>query len=278
MFSRVSFLSVFATFVALSASQQCFGLDGSKLDDTFAPCNPTAKHSGCCATNRPSGAELCLDTGLCMSTTGQSTGMIWQAGCTDETGKAVECPRVCPGVSNNFGGLTAIKAWNIQQCDSGTYCCRAPNDKRSCCDSSSAPKVTISSLGSLQLPVATATPVPSSTSSPSSSPKNVAATAVSTGSTFLATSAASPDTCTKERHQTAVVGGTIGGLFGTIIVALACLAFWLHKSEARQRRLKNHYEEQFVQTAAYRRTLASTISLLGSNELEEVKSRPTTSP
>ena len=97
MFSRVSFLSVFATFVALSASHQCFGLDGSKLDNTFAPCNPTAKHSGCCATNRPSGAELCLDSGLCMSTIGESTGMIWQAGCTDESGKAVECPRVCPG-------------------------------------------------------------------------------------------------------------------------------------------------------------------------------------
>jgi hypothetical protein len=97
MLSRVTFLSVFATFVALSISQQCFGLDGSQLDDTFAPCNPKAKHSGCCATNKAPGADLCLNNGLCMSTTGEITGMIWQAGCTDETGKDIACPRVCPG-------------------------------------------------------------------------------------------------------------------------------------------------------------------------------------
>jgi hypothetical protein len=39
---------------------------------------------------------------------------------------------------------------------------------------------------------------------------------------------------------------------------------WMYKMEKRQRKLKEHYEEQFSQTAAYRRTIASTASLMGS--------------
>jgi hypothetical protein len=80
------------------------------------------------------------------------------------------------------------------------------------------------------------------------------------------------NTCAKEKHQTTVVGATIGGLFGAIIVGLVCATLWLYKKEARQRKLKEHYEEQFSQTAAYRRNIASTVSLMGS-ELEEVKSK-----
>jgi hypothetical protein len=49
----------------------------------------------------------------------------------------------------------------------------------------------------------------------------------------------------------------------------------MYKKEKRQRRLKEHYEEQFSQTAAYRRTIASTVSLMGSEELEEVKHKST---
>lgn len=96
MHSLVAFLSLFAAFVSLTVGQQCYGLDGSQLDNTFAPCNPSAKRSGCCATKRSTGADLCLDSGLCMSTSGENTGMIWQNGCTDPTGKDVGCPKICP--------------------------------------------------------------------------------------------------------------------------------------------------------------------------------------
>jgi hypothetical protein len=96
MHSCITFLSVFATFVAVAISQQCFGLDGSQLDNTFAPCYPNAKHSGCCATNRSSGADICLSNGLCMSTSGELMGMIWQSGCTDRSGKDMACPKICP--------------------------------------------------------------------------------------------------------------------------------------------------------------------------------------
>jgi hypothetical protein len=94
--SHITLLSLFAAFVAVTTSQSCFGLDGTQLDDTYAPCKPTAKHSGCCATKRAIGADICLDSGLCMSTRAEFMGMIWQNGCTDATGKDVACPKICP--------------------------------------------------------------------------------------------------------------------------------------------------------------------------------------
>jgi hypothetical protein len=96
MLSRSTLL--FALYAAAgAAAQTCYGLTGAVLDHSFAPCNPDAKHSGCCATNRTTGADVCLDSGLCMSTTSDYMGTIWQPGCTDSTGKATECPQVCPG-------------------------------------------------------------------------------------------------------------------------------------------------------------------------------------
>jgi len=109
MHSRVTFLSLFAAVIAVAASQTCYGLDGTQLDDTYAPCKPSAKHSGCCATKRSSGADLCLDNGLCMSTRDELMGMIWQSGCTDSTGKDVACPKMCPDGMVSILGLLLIE-------------------------------------------------------------------------------------------------------------------------------------------------------------------------
>lgn len=102
--SRFLFFSFFyAISTAVAASQKCYSLTGTQLDDTFAPCNLTAKHSGCCATNKKSGADICLDSGLCMATQNEFMGTVWQPGCTDSTGKATECPHLCPGsMFNHF--------------------------------------------------------------------------------------------------------------------------------------------------------------------------------
>lgn len=98
MVPKLFFLYVFATFVAVTTSQKCYGLDGNALDSTYEPCNPSAKHSGCCATKRTNAsADICLDNGLCMATHDEQMGMIWQSGCTDATGQDVACPKVCPG-------------------------------------------------------------------------------------------------------------------------------------------------------------------------------------
>jgi hypothetical protein len=277
MRSHTTFLSAFAALFALAASQQqCFGLNGTPLDDSFAPCNPGAKHSGCCATKRSTGADVCLDSGLCMSTRGEFAGMIWQAGCTDRTGKDIACPKMCPSSMfqsitqrilkltkavepNSIGNPDAITSWNVQQCDYGVYCCRANNDRASCCNSDTAPKITVSSIGALQIAAATATPSPSTSRS-----AQVTATAVATGTPFDATAAPIVSDCKKEKNQAAVVGGAVGGVLGAIIFVLAGAMFWLHRREAHQRRLKEHYQEQIAQSAAYRRRLASNISLVGS--------------
>ena len=83
-------------------------------------------------------------------------------------------------------------------------------------------------------------------------------TAVSTGTPFDATVAPGQDVCEKEKRKTAIVGGTVGGLFGAIILGLVGTILLMYKKERRQRKLKEHYEEQFSQTNAYRKALASS--------------------
>jgi hypothetical protein len=286
MLSRITCLSFLATFITFAASQQCYGLDGTQLDDTYSPCNPSAKHSGCCATRRSSGADICLDNGLCLSTHDEMMGTIWQKGCTDASGRDAACPRnLCPDgmytalyfkniadakvVNDGFDGLNPVPAWNTQQCDYGVYCCRAPNDRRNCCNNSTAPRVTMSSISVASLPIST-----TSSPSPTSDPTNVVVTAVSTGSAISATVAPATNNCEKEKQNTAIVGGTIGGLFGATILGLGAGLFWMYRRELRQRKLKEHYEEQFSQTAAYRRVLASSAaSLMGTDTLEEAHTK-----
>jgi hypothetical protein len=175
-------------------------------------------------------------------------------------------------VPNNFSGLSADSAWNVQQCDYGVYCCRGANDRESCCNNANAPKITTTSIAAF-IPHSS-----TSATSTSSAPTQVAATAVSTGFPFEATSGPTSTDCKKEKHQTAVVGGTIGGLFGAIIVGLIGVVAWMHKKEQRQKRIKEHYEEQFSQTASYRKTIASTVSLMTSEQLEEAAKHKSTEP
>ncbi|KAF1939047.1 hypothetical protein EJ02DRAFT_353120 [Clathrospora elynae] len=248
MVARLSLISIFAMLFAIATSQQCYGVDGTALDKTYIPCNLSAKHSGCCASK-----DICLSNGLCMATTNEFIGTLRQSGCTDATGKDAACPKACPSVNNDFDGFNPVSAWSIQTCDYGRYCCRALNDRRSCCKNSTAPQINSSFKAILQLQTSTTT-------------------AVSTGKPLNATATRNPDVCKKERQDTAIVGGTIGAIFGAIIMGLAATILCMHKRERRQRRLKEHYEEQFSQTNAYRKALASSASSLrGSVTVEGTK-------
>tara|TARA_R110002003_G_scaffold96_13_gene7508 strand:- start:1178 stop:1564 length:387 start_codon:yes stop_codon:yes gene_type:complete len=122
-------------------------------------------------------------------------------------------------------------------------------------------------MSAMQLQLSTATRTPSIPT-----PTQAVATAIFTGSPFDAIASSDSNECRKERQHTAVVGGTIGGLFGAIIVGLTGALFWMYKREKRQRKLKEHYQEQISQTAAYRRTIASSaISLIHSEALDDWK-------
>lgn len=52
-----------------------------------------------------------------------------------------------------------------------------------------------------------------------------------------------------------MVGGAVGGTLGAMVLGLVGCIVWMWKRERRQRRLKEHYEEQFGQNWAYRRTI-----------------------
>jgi hypothetical protein len=197
-----------------------------------------------------------------MATNDEFMGTIWQDGCTDPTGQDGGCPKLCPDARDNFGGLNRVEAWNIQMCDYGSYCCRAVDDHNNCCNNATAPKVTTSFLGAFQFETSTAglsstTSLSATATSTSVAPTSVAATAVSTGEPFsqsTATPLPRPDDICK-KDKSAEVGGAVGGTLSAVILGLMGMMWWMHKKERRQRRLKEHYEAQFGQNWAYRRTI-----------------------
>ncbi|KAF1993708.1 hypothetical protein P154DRAFT_62036 [Amniculicola lignicola CBS 123094] len=253
----------------LAAGQTCYGLDGSTLDSSYASCKSSGtQHSGCCATNRSAGsADICLGNGLCMATNDVYMGTIWQNGCTDPTGQDEGCPRLCPDARDNFEGLNQVPAWNIQMCDFGSYCCRAAGDRGNCCNNATAPKATTTLLGAFVLPTtaskasaaaATISSAGSNQVTPSPEPSSIFATAVSTGKPFEISTTATPTpqpaaTCKKDKS--AMVGGAVGGTLSAIILGLIGLLVWFWRREKHQRKMKEHYEEQFGQNFAWRRTL-----------------------
>lgn len=78
---------------------QCYFSDGSKADSSFQPCFPDQYNSPCCANNKPKGManDLCLTSGLCLAQMQGFAGMIYQNGCTDQTGKSSQCQAICSG-------------------------------------------------------------------------------------------------------------------------------------------------------------------------------------
>ncbi|CAI6332523.1 unnamed protein product [Periconia digitata] len=92
----ISLLLIIYIQCAIAQEKKCYNADG-ELDSTYAPCNQTATHSGCCAVNRTTGSpDICLSNGLCMATNNEFIGTIWQAACTDPTGQDPSCPKICP--------------------------------------------------------------------------------------------------------------------------------------------------------------------------------------
>ncbi|KAF2248852.1 hypothetical protein BU26DRAFT_405681, partial [Trematosphaeria pertusa] len=241
--------------IAVAAERTCYGLDGTQLSDEYGPCNPEAKHSGCCAIHRPAGSvDVCLDNGLCMATNGGFVGTIWQDGCTDPTGTDSGCPKMCPDENDGFAGLNKVLAWNIQTCDFGIYCCRAVDDNANCCANSTAPRITTNAIGAFKFETSTAgaSPATATASAANTATQVVFGTAVSTGTPSTLTpsqvgsaSTAAPDLCASAKRKTAIVGGALGSILGAALLGALGVIVWMHGKEKRQRRLKEHYETQF---------------------------------
>jgi len=149
-----------------------------------------------------------------------------------------------------------VPEWQLQTCNVGKYCCRAANDQQSCCNNSTAPKVTATLGATLQLPTLPAT----------SETEDIVAPAV-TSAPSQAT-----NTCKTTENHLAIATIVVGVFLSTIIIGLVVTTLWIYKEEKRQRKLKEHYESQFSQTNAYRKALASSAaSTHGGDFMEDIK-------
>jgi hypothetical protein len=191
-----------AALLQSAQSNTCYSVDGQVLDDTYKPCNPSAQFSACCALNGTSpDNDICLDSGLCQSTSGWFAGFIWADGCTDPTGKSNYCPQICSHMPLQY-------SWNVLQCNPGVFCCRPAYEKSNCCNDTSA-LVNTSHIGTLLLPdgeeVNTTYVAPASSSCPS-----------------------------RSRFPSAgAVGGAVGGVLGTaLLVALTTIILLLRRRKA----------------------------------------------
>ena len=88
-----SLLLLFPLFNHLTQAQDtatCYGMTGEVFSD-HTPCFPNQPFNTCCRTSEPD-PDVCLDTGLCLST----GGIVFQGGCTDPTGANSACTWRCP--------------------------------------------------------------------------------------------------------------------------------------------------------------------------------------
>lgn len=74
---------------------QCYSLDGSRAAADFAPCNPDADVSPCCALKKVN-PDICLSSGLCLAQQDGLEGVLYENACTDKTGKSKKCANICP--------------------------------------------------------------------------------------------------------------------------------------------------------------------------------------
>ncbi|KAL5428574.1 hypothetical protein PMIN04_000720 [Paraphaeosphaeria minitans] len=244
------------------AERKCYALNGTQLGDSYGACDTNAEHSGCCAIHgAASSVDICLSNGLCMATNEKYMGTIWQAGCTDPTGMSPSCPKMCPDARDNFANSSIVSAWNVQMCDFGSYCCRAAGDLSSCCNNAAATQIKTNFIGAFRFD--TSTDAGSSTHSSTSTASSTQTSATSSASTLptevlnaaasstntLPTASTQADLCAAEKRRTNVVGGTVAGILGFTIVILLAAIFFLFQREKRQRKLKEHYEEQFATTS-----------------------------
>ncbi|CAK7235506.1 hypothetical protein SBRCBS47491_009316 [Sporothrix bragantina] len=133
-------LLVIICHATLSPAQAtCYGMEGGQLNSNYAPCNTgnSSTHSACC---NAANADICLSSGLCLSTVAVALGrVLWVSGCTDKTLKDPTCPQYCRSL-NSKNGATA-NSYFLRACDQNetvnSWCCGvAGQSMDDCCSRS----------------------------------------------------------------------------------------------------------------------------------------------
>ncbi|KAK5946281.1 hypothetical protein PMZ80_000423 [Knufia obscura] len=231
-------------------------MDGQVLDARYQPCYPQAESSACCMLNGTQGEDqqndLCLDSGLCQSTSGWFAGFLYINGCTDQTGKADGCAKLCSFMGNQY-------SWSVLQCEPGKFCCRAGSDTENCCGDNSS-MISTSHIGNLLLPGSTAainTTFNFTTDAPA------AASGSSSNSTCSSSANTVFDKSLCPADNSATVGGAVGGILGAgLIGALVALAFAL--------RSRKHFRSDLANTKA---SLTTTETLAAEEKANFQKQR-----
>ncbi|OCT46353.1 hypothetical protein CLCR_01223 [Cladophialophora carrionii] len=195
-----------ASSLAAQTKKTCYSLDGQELDGRFQPCNPDAEFSSCCALDGTDGEnDICMDSGLCMSTSGWFSTYLWANGCTDPTGKAKACPQQCNFMPSGY-------SFNVLQCDAnnGSFCCRSGSDEDNCCTTESRVFQAATTIGQILLP-------------------GTDQVVNTTYSTILPNSS---------KDHSRVVGGVVGGVLGAALIASLIALFMLLRS---RKALRNDY-------------------------------------
>ncbi|KND87693.1 N-acetyltransferase eso1 [Tolypocladium ophioglossoides CBS 100239] len=209
-FSLAAALGALLFASPLRAAKTCYLVDGTESDSSQIPCNPNAKVSACCASNK-NRPDICLSSGLCYAQDAGFEGMIYSNGRTDPTGQAAECPHFCPDRTNGWKGGPTVGSYNVLQCNAGnSYCCRKAGDQNNCCGNATA--VVSINVGQLQLPTKTTSVGAGATATVTAS-----VTASAKCNTAQPDGASANNECPKD--NTAIVGGAVGGVLGAALLA-----------------------------------------------------------
>ena len=210
-------------------------------NEFYAPCNPDATASMCCAIGpaRLSDPDTCTSNGLCFGPDGTTW---WRESCTDQSWSDPACVQLY--VNGTYNGLQSefvrgptcgpdpneeLDSGNdipMTRCPDGSYCTGTGGAATPCCDNNQGFFILANLTVTQQNPNTTASASTSSTTSTSmvSSTSSMAVTASS--------SAASPTATSSSTTSSGLSTGAKAGIgVGAAIAALAILGllFWVAK-------------------------------------------------
>ncbi|CAK7220339.1 hypothetical protein SCUCBS95973_004125 [Sporothrix curviconia] len=121
-------------------------MEGGQMNSNYVPCNTSnastsaadsTSHSACC---NAANADVCLSSGLCLSTVAVALGrVLWVSGCTDKTLNDPTCPQYCCSLSATNGATANsyfLRACNQNQTVNSWCCGVAGQTMDDCCSRS----------------------------------------------------------------------------------------------------------------------------------------------
>lgn len=216
----------------LSSTKSCYTQQGDPLDSPYSVCDPNADYSACCALNQTD-PDICLSSGLCLSTYWGSSGSIWLNGCTDKSGNANACPSICRiGASADSNDI-----WNIMQCPApGVWCCRSRNEyytSINCCNMSDRTQTVYNAaqlIGTALRSASTVTGVSASATTSGSS--------LSSGTLPNSTSSCASTEC--PRNHIVTVGAAVGATLGAGLIAALSVIVWMSRGRSKLNQLNTN--------------------------------------